>query len=59
MAMVGHKTEAVYRRYAIVDSTMLQEGAAKLAAFHAGQSGAGQSIGQSGSIRSSAVMVKS
>ena len=26
----GHKTEAVYRRYAIVDSGMLQEAAAKL-----------------------------
>jgi integrase len=33
MAMVGHKTEAIYRRYAIVDGTMLKEGAAKLAAF--------------------------
>ena len=31
MAMVGHKTEAVYRRYAIVDEVMLQESAAKLA----------------------------
>lgn len=41
MATVGHKTEAVYRRYAIVDSAMLKEGAAKLAAFHAGQ-GSGQ-----------------
>jgi integrase len=33
MAMVGHKTEAIYRRYAIVDHEMLKEGAAKLAAF--------------------------
>jgi integrase len=32
IAMVGHKTEAVYRRYAIVDEAMLREGAAKLAA---------------------------
>ncbi len=32
MAMVGHKTEAIYRRYAIVDEAMLREGAAKLAA---------------------------
>jgi integrase len=30
MKMVGHKTEAIYRRYAIVDEAMLQEGAAKL-----------------------------
>lgn len=32
MAMVGHKTESIYRRYAIVDSVMLHEGGAKLAA---------------------------
>jgi integrase len=31
MKMVGHKTEAIYRRYAIVDEAMLREGAAKLA----------------------------
>jgi integrase len=30
MAMVGHKTEAIYRRYAIVDSGVLQEAALKL-----------------------------
>ncbi len=30
MKLTGHKTEAVYRRYAIVDSGMLQEAAAKL-----------------------------
>jgi integrase len=53
MAMVGHKTEAVYRRYATVDSAMLQEGTAKLAAFHAGQS-----IGHGGPIRNVRVMVK-
>jgi integrase len=35
MRMTGHKTEAVYRRYAITDSAMLQEAAIKLAAFHA------------------------
>ena len=33
MAMVGHRTEAIYRRYAIVDEVMLQEGGAKLAAY--------------------------
>ena len=38
MAMVGHKTEAIYRRYAIVDHEMLKEGAAKLAAFSASAS---------------------
>jgi integrase len=33
MAMVGHKTESIYRRYAIVDEAMLREGGAKLAAY--------------------------
>ena len=37
MAMVGHRTESIYRRYAIVDHAMLQEGAAKLAAYSVGQ----------------------
>ena len=34
MKMTGHKTESVYRRYAIVDSGMLKEAAAKLEALH-------------------------
>ncbi len=34
MALVGHKSESIYRRYAIVDATLLREGAEKLAAFH-------------------------
>ncbi|MBV8771499.1 MAG: tyrosine-type recombinase/integrase [Deltaproteobacteria bacterium] len=34
MAMTGHLTDSVYRRYAIVDQTVLKEGAAKLAALH-------------------------
>jgi len=38
MRMTGHKTEAVYRRYAITDSAMLQEAAEKLGIFHAVQS---------------------
>jgi len=33
MAMVGHKTESIYRRYAIVDSAVLNEAGAKLAAL--------------------------
>jgi hypothetical protein len=37
MAMVGHRTESVYRRYAIADEAMLKEGAVKLAAFHAAE----------------------
>jgi integrase len=37
MKMTGHKTEAIYRRYAITDSAMLQEAAVKLAALHAAE----------------------
>ena len=33
-AMVGHRTESIYRRYAIADEATLKEGAVKLAAFH-------------------------
>jgi integrase len=40
MAMVGHKTEAIYRRYAIVDEAMLREGAEKLARLHEAQQAA-------------------
>jgi hypothetical protein len=38
MAMVGHRTESIYRRYAIFDETMLQEGAERLTALYRGQS---------------------
>jgi integrase len=34
MAMVGHKTESIYRRYAIVDEQMHREAAAKLDAWN-------------------------
>jgi hypothetical protein len=44
MAMTGHKTEAVYRRYAIVDSSMLQEAAVKLGALHAAESNSPSSV---------------
>src|SRR3989442_1306797 len=37
MKLVGHKTEAIYRRYAIADESMLREAAAKLSALHAAQ----------------------
>jgi integrase len=33
MAMVGHKTESIYRRYAIVDEAMHREAAERLAAW--------------------------
>jgi hypothetical protein len=35
MSMVGHKTESIYRRYAIVDEAMQGEAAARLDAFTA------------------------
>ena len=44
MKMTGHKTEAVYRRYAITDSAMLQEAAVKLAVFHAAESNRPSSV---------------
>jgi len=34
MKLTGHKTEAVYRRYAITSAAYLSEGVAKLAALH-------------------------
>jgi integrase len=37
MRMVGHRTEAIYRRYAIVDEQMLREGADRLHAIHQAQ----------------------
>src|SRR5277367_3981034 len=37
MKLTGHKTEAVYRRYAIVDSGMLQEAIEKLSTLHAAE----------------------
>jgi integrase len=44
MAMVGHQTESVYRRYAISDETSLREAAAKLEALHAEQRGASPKV---------------
>ena len=38
MSMVGHKTESIYRRYAIVDEAMQREAAARLDAFTAAPS---------------------
>ncbi|HEV3350673.1 MAG TPA: site-specific integrase [Methylomirabilota bacterium] len=40
MKMVGHRTEAIYRRYAIADESMLREGAEKLSALHQAERGA-------------------
>jgi integrase len=44
MKMTGHKTESVYRRYAIVDEAMLREGAEKLAIFHSSEKGVGRRV---------------
>jgi len=40
MKMVGHKTEAMYRRYAIADESMLREGADTWEALLEAQRGA-------------------
>jgi integrase len=39
MKLTGHKTEAVYRRYAITSAADLSEGVAKLAALHDASAG--------------------
>ncbi len=36
-AMVGHRTQAIYRRYAIQDEATLREAAAKLDVWHTEQ----------------------
>jgi len=36
MKLTGHKTESVYRRYAIADRKALEEGVEKLARLHGG-----------------------
>jgi hypothetical protein len=47
MAITGHKTESVYRRYAIVDAASMHEAAVKLAALHANENrGYGMTPGQ-------------
>jgi integrase len=44
MKMTGHKTQEVYQRYAIVESTMLQEAAARLGKFHAAEADSQSSV---------------
>jgi len=39
MKLTGHKTEAVYRRYAITSRTDLSEGVTKLSVLHGGAHG--------------------
>jgi integrase len=47
MQLTGHKTESVYRRYAIVNELDLTEGVEKLAGQIRGQSGVGAGFGGS------------
>jgi len=44
MKMVGHRTESIYRRYAIVDEAMLKEGAVKLQILHDTQQGPASNV---------------
>jgi integrase len=44
MAMVGHRTQSVYSRYAIADESMLRDGAARLAALHDSDRAAGRTV---------------
>ena len=44
MKLTGHKTESIYRRYAIVSEGDLAEGVAKLAALHNSQSEMANSV---------------
>jgi hypothetical protein len=44
MKRTGHKTESVYRRYAIVAESDQREGVAKLAALHAAQATASAQV---------------
>jgi integrase len=37
MAMIGHKTESIYRRYSIVDQGMMEMGTSKLEALQQAQ----------------------
>jgi len=44
MKLTGHKTESIYRRYAIVSETDLSEGVAKLAILHQANEGAPRNV---------------
>ncbi len=53
MKLVGHKTENVYRRYAIVADADLREGVAKLAALNGRSNRGGRkviSMGEGGEV---------
>jgi hypothetical protein len=40
MAMVGHRTDSIYHRYAIADENMLREGGVELSNLCRGERGA-------------------
>lgn len=44
MKMVGHRSEAIYGRYAITDDAMLKEGGVKLAKLHAAEQGFSKAV---------------
>ena len=46
MAMIGHKTESIYRRYSIVDQAMLEMGTSKLEALQQTQMKPGAASGR-------------
>ena len=53
MAMVGYKTESIYRRYAIVDEAMHREAAAKLDAWANEQQAKAKAEPRKGQVRGS------
>jgi integrase len=55
MKMVGHKTEAIYRRYAIADEVALKEAAAKIDGFHAAGQMSNERTETSGNIYQSSI----
>jgi hypothetical protein len=59
MKMVGHKTESIYRRYAIVDEAMLKEGAVKLQTLHHAQQGHAANVVSLADVTKSRCLVSS
>ena len=51
MKITGHKTELIYRRYAIVDTKAIDEGLAKLAALHQSDGQAPSTVVSLASVR--------